>query len=73
MGRYMGIYSLMHSTAMFIAPYLGNRLLSDIGGDAFWPIAGGIGVLAALGIWTLRGQLDRPRSPEKNPEPSAAS
>jgi predicted MFS family arabinose efflux permease len=71
-GRYMGLYSLMFSTAMFIAPYAGNGLYAKIGGDAFWPIAGGIGLLAAGGIWTMRRRLDRPRSPEENPEPLAA-
>ncbi|MHB8054481.1 MAG: MFS transporter [Candidatus Aminicenantales bacterium] len=61
MGRYMGIYSLMFSTGMFIAPYAGNGLYAKIGGDAFWPIAGGIGLLASAGIWMMRGRLDVPK------------
>jgi len=60
-GRYMGLYSLMFSTGMFIAPYAGNGLYSKIGGEAFWPVAGVIGLLASAGIWTMRRRLDRPR------------
>jgi MFS family permease len=56
-GRYMGAFSLMFSSAMFVAPYVGNWLYAKIGGDALWPLAGGIGVLAAAGIWMLRGVL----------------
>jgi predicted MFS family arabinose efflux permease len=72
-GRYMGLYSLMFSTGMFIAPYAGNGLYAKIGGDAFWPVAGAVGVLASAGIWTMRGRLDRPESARDLPEPAAGS
>jgi len=71
-GRYMGLYSLMFSTGMLIAPYAGNWLYAKIGGDALWPLAGGIGVLASAGILTLRGTLDRPKAPE-NGRPGSES
>lgn len=60
-GRYMGLYSLMFSLGMFIAPYAGNGLYAKIGGDAFWPVAGAVGLLASAGIWMMRGRLDRPK------------
>jgi len=63
-GRYMGVFSLMFSSAMFIAPYVGNWLYAKIGGDALWPLAGGIGVLAAAGIWMMRGALAVPKQRE---------
>lgn len=63
-GRYLGLYSLMFSSAMFVAPYAGNALYAEIGGDALWPLAGGIGVLAAAGIWMMRGALSVPKQRE---------
>jgi len=60
-GRYMGVLNLMFSLSMFIAPYVGNWLYAKIGGDALWPLAGGIGLLAAGGIWALRGALAVPK------------
>ncbi len=60
-GRYMGLYSLMFSTGMFIAPYVGNWLYAEIGGDALWPVVGGAGIAASVGILALKRSLDRPR------------
>ncbi|MCX6566667.1 MAG: MFS transporter [Candidatus Aminicenantes bacterium] len=68
-GRYMGVYSLMFSSAMFVAPYVGNWLYAKIGGDALWPLAGGVGILAAAGIWMMRGTLGGTKRPHGNPVP----
>ncbi|MBN1940117.1 MAG: MFS transporter [Candidatus Aminicenantes bacterium] len=66
-GRYMGLYSLMFSAGMFIAPYAGNWLYAEIGGNALWPVAGGAGILASAGILALKGALERPREGEGGP------
>jgi predicted MFS family arabinose efflux permease len=62
-GKYMGVLSLTFSLSMFIAPYAGNWAYAKIGGDALWPLAGGLGVLTAAGIWALRRQLAVPKPP----------
>jgi len=62
-GKYMGVLSLTFSLSMFIAPYAGNWVYAKIGGDALWPLAGGIGVLTAAGIWALRRRLAVPKPP----------
>ncbi len=70
-GRYMGLYSLMFSTGMFIAPYAGNWLYTVIGGEALWPVAGGVGILASAAIGLLKNPLERPRP--NAPEAAAQS
>jgi MFS family permease len=67
-GRYMGVFSLNFSLSMFLAPLVGNWIFAKLGGDALWPIMGGVALLVAAGIWAMRRTLDVPK-PATNPEP----
>lgn len=71
LGQYMGLFSLMFSLSMFIAPYVGNGLYAKIGGEAFWLAAGAAGLLASAGIWMMRGRLDRPPKDRAAASPAA--
>lgn len=57
MGSYMGLYSLAYATAFVMAPFLGTRIIANIGYDCLWWTSAALSVLSAMGFYfVLRPQ-----------------
>lgn len=50
-GSYMGLYSLSYAIAFVLAPFLGTRIISGLGYENLWWIAGGFSVLVASAFY----------------------
>lgn len=47
-GSYMGLYAMTFSLAFMIGPWVGTRLLEQLGGPALWIVALGVGLCSAF-------------------------
>jgi MFS family permease len=67
-GMYMGLYSLVHSMALLIAPVIGNGVYSAYGGDLLFMSIGLVGLVCSTGLFLLRKKFTGTASPAAPPE-----
>jgi predicted MFS family arabinose efflux permease len=63
-GSYMGLYTISFSIALIIAPYLGSKVIANLGFDILWWGTGIISLLAATGFYFVTHPDIGKRKPE---------
>ena len=63
-GSYMGLYTISFSIALIIAPYLGSKVIANLGFDILWWGTGIISLLAAAGFYFVTHPDIGKRKPE---------
>lgn len=52
-GAYMGINALCFSIAHIFSPFLGTRIVNNLGFSALWIITGIVSLITAIGFWRI--------------------
>ncbi|MFT5764278.1 MAG: putative MFS family arabinose efflux permease, partial [Saprospiraceae bacterium] len=58
-GEYMGVFTMAWSIAMIVAPTIGMRIADNYGFTTLWYVVTGIGIIASIGFWVLKIQLEK--------------
>ena len=56
-GQYMGLYSMVFSVGLIIAPLLGFRVAEDYGYAVLWNVLGGLAAISTVGLLFLRSGI----------------
>lgn len=58
-GTYQGVYNVLQSLSIAMAPLVGGWVISHVGGRVLWMICTAVLVLVAFGMWATRRSRER--------------